>query len=149
MSLLMNSGYLVLRWTVFFCTLSSSSTSVPFYLVITPLHINYIIPPSHVPQLLTILIKLLAVLPHLHNFVSSSFSTPQQSTASDPLLFLSSHLFLVPTLLLSAAPFPLLLRSRLKYEETIKLWFISIWTGGRQATVETTTEPWKSIAELF
>lgn len=112
--------------SVFSCTLSSRGASIPFYLIITPLHINNIILPSHFPQLLTVLIKLLAFLPHLQNFVSSSFSTPQRSTASDPLLFLSSHLFLVPTLLLSAAPFPLLLRSRLKYEETIKLCFISI-----------------------
>lgn len=38
---------------------------------------------------------------------------------------------------------------RLKYEETIKLWLICIWTGGRRATTEMTTEPWKSTAELF
>lgn len=92
--------------------------------------------------------------------LSSTFSSSPFLSCRQPLpslLFLDHHLsssrlissscshssYLPPP---SSPPTPC---RRLKYEETIKLWLISIWTGGRRATAETTTEPWKSTAELF
>lgn len=84
---------------------------------------------------------------------SSSFLSCRPALRS--LLFLAHHLFC--SCLISSAyshsyllpPSPPTPCRRLKYEETIKLWLISIWTGGRQATAHTTTVPWKSTAELF
>lgn len=87
-------------------------------------------------------------------FYSSPFLSCRQPLPS--LLFLAHHLFssrLISSSYLRSSyllpPSPLTLRWRLKYEETIKLRLISIWTGGWQATAGTTTEPWKSTAELF
>lgn len=99
---------------------------------------------------------------------SSSYITLSPRLSSPPLHSSAVHSLCPPFFSQSIIPFPLVSSipsthtppicpppppplpcRRLKYEETIKLRLISIWTGGRRATAETTTEPWKSIAELF
>lgn len=169
MSPLINSGCLLIRWTVYsICSLSSCSDSIRLYLIAYFLHINnLILPPTPVPHLFTVLVKHFPSIYHLSQPSQKKKKkifpfqlSPLHSSVSNslcPVLFSSSIIsfpsvssfFLIPTLFLSAAPSPPAPCRRLKYEETIKLWLISIWTGGRQATADTTTEPWKSTAELF
>lgn len=168
MSPLINSGCLLIRWTVYsICSLSSCSDSIRLYLIAYFLHINnLILPPT--PSLTSLLFLSNIFLQYIISVSSLKKNkkifpfqlSPLHSSVSNilcPVLFSSSIIsfpsvssfFLIPTLFLSAAPSPPAPCRRLKYEETIKLWLISIWTGGRQATADTTTEPWKSTAEDF
>lgn len=164
LSPLINSGCLLIRWTVYsICSLSSCSDSIRLYLIAYFLHINnLILPPTPRPsplhcscQTFSFNIFFLFVflifpfqLSPLHSSVSNTLCPVPFSSSIISFPSVSSF-FLIPTLFLSAAPSPPAPCRRLKYEETIKLWLISIWTGGRQATADTTTEPWKSTAELF
>lgn len=119
--------------------------------------------PSHVPHPFTVPVKHLAVSLLLHHclLVFRLQLTPSlHSSTADSLcpLFFSWSIISFPlisslphthTAPICCPPPPATPCRRLKYEETIKLWLISIWTGGRRATAEMTTEPWKSTAELF
>lgn len=125
-------------------------SSPPCILIVSPCPLTTLIPSLFQSNILlfsssyiiSLLVVLLLSIPQLPTASAlSSFPGPSS-------LFLPSHVFLVLTLL-RLPPSPPTPCRRLKYEETIKLCLISIWTGGRRATAAPTTEPWKSTAELF
>lgn len=64
---LINSGCLLIRWTVYsICSLSSCSDSIRLYLIAYFLHINnLILPPTPVPHLFTVLVKHFPSIYHL------------------------------------------------------------------------------------
>lgn len=160
--LLMNSGCLFKRWTVHSyhpaalpsCFISSSP---PCILIVPPWPFC---PSSLHCSCQTFCFSILSGFTTSSPRISAPASLPSSflscRQALPSLLFVLHHLFssclisFAYTHYLPPAPSsPPTPCRRLKYEETIKLWLISIWTGGRQATAHTTTVPWKSTAELF